>query len=192
MSTLEAGTAQQHELEILPPPKTPFRFTTKWAVDTFLTVCFWGAVFLFAIGVSVAYTMVAVSFARHVLSYYYLWEAIPSDAETKNGYIIAGLVAGILAGVFICPLFRIWVGLVFDEEKKEVHWGSGRVSSKRLVYWCLLAGAVILSWIFVVISGAVMHRTFYYVTPLSMLGLYAFGTLLAAPSVVFLVFLLKG
>ncbi|KAH8813746.1 hypothetical protein DL96DRAFT_1625292, partial [Flagelloscypha sp. PMI_526] len=187
MRTPKAGRAQHPELEVLPQRARSFQYTTQWAIDTFWTMCLWFGVLLIIMAMVIAYTLTAVAFGRHILSHYHLWgNVVPSDADW-NGYLTAGLVASVFAGILISLLFRTWVGLVNGEIKDDFLFGVLRFVSKRFLSWCLFAAAIIFSWVSVVISGVIMHPTFSYVTPLSMLGIYAFGNLLAAPSVVVLV-----
>ncbi|KAH8813663.1 hypothetical protein DL96DRAFT_1625064, partial [Flagelloscypha sp. PMI_526] len=163
-----------------------FKFTKQWAIHAI-----WFTLKLFAMlsvimAIVISYNLIACSFGRHILSRYRLWEGtIPPDADSKAGYLIAATVAGILAGVSIFPLFIAFIFLPQRGVPLNLRLGPV-VVSKRFAHWSLFAGVIVFSWTFVIIAGAVMHRTYSYVTPLSMLGIYAFGTLLALPSVAFL------
>ncbi|KAH8813745.1 hypothetical protein DL96DRAFT_1625291 [Flagelloscypha sp. PMI_526] len=185
MSALEAGTVQQLELEALPRRAPPFKLTKQWVKEMWWFLSGWSFMFHMVLAVIVAYNLIAVAFGRHILSHYHLWEGTVSpDADSQGGYLAAAAVAGNLAAATVFPLL-VMLLRVYDEKKEEFRWRYIGLS-KRLAYWCLFVGVIALSWAWVVVSGAALHPSHSYVTPKSMVGIYAFGSLLAFPSAVIL------
>ncbi|KAH8795131.1 hypothetical protein DL96DRAFT_1723782 [Flagelloscypha sp. PMI_526] len=184
MTAPRGGTLQQGELESLHPPYPRFA-AVKEFIDEWMLPIAWIIGFT-ALGA--AYNIGACALGRFFLDHFHLWNRIiPADASSldKRAEYFAGLIASCLS----IPVATVLIAALFVMEDVLDRRG------KRFRPLASLSNIVILitftEWCLLPVSGAIIHTRFYYVNPISLMGVYWFGSLVLLPvsiPVAFLIF----
>ncbi|KAH8831831.1 hypothetical protein DL96DRAFT_1589137 [Flagelloscypha sp. PMI_526] len=167
MPTPYPGTVQQLDVEnIYPLPKSQWRYRMRTII----------AVIEISIG-SCAHTITCCALGRFMLDHFHLWHtrwSIPPDAPNieKHAELIAAFLAGSLAGPGTYGGAVVFVAI--DDELQR-RWPQIRIPTSSWVLWAIY---FFVLWTLLVITGAVLHLRFSYLTVGSTLGVYGFGSLL--------------
>ncbi|KAH8796841.1 hypothetical protein DL96DRAFT_1689011 [Flagelloscypha sp. PMI_526] len=167
MPTPHPGTVRQLDVEtIYPPPRQESPSNLKLIVQ------------LIEISISsCVHTITCCALGRFLLDHFHLWHArwtVPPDAPSieKHAELIAAFLAGCLAGPG-----TYGVAIVVDAIDTEIRRRRPlmRLPETALVLWGIYFFAL---WTLLVITGAILHTRFRYLTVGSILGVYGFGSLI--------------
>ncbi|KAH8800123.1 hypothetical protein DL96DRAFT_1637024 [Flagelloscypha sp. PMI_526] len=188
MATPHSGTIQHPDIESLTvyrPPKRQCPFDIKLYL------------ILFEISVgSCLHTITCCALGRFMLDHFHLWKSnwiIPSDAPgiEKHAELIAAFMAGSLAGPTLYGGGHVAVALI--PTKIEAWYSNLRnrtqipISDLPLWTWYFF-----VLWSLLVVTGALLHLRFRYLTVGSVLGVYGFGALfLFLPSLALALFMIE-
>ncbi|KAH8795133.1 hypothetical protein DL96DRAFT_1723785 [Flagelloscypha sp. PMI_526] len=171
MATPRVGTTQQRDPETL-------RLTgsrVKYRIQEALSMIAWLLGFT---AVSAAYHVGACALGRFFLDHFNLWERkIPSNASPLNKH--AELLAALLASCLSTP---VAVGLLYALLAVD------NVIDRRRTKFLFLNNVsdavfyvILTEWSLLPVSGLILHPRLEYVNPVSILGVYWFGSLVLLP-----------
>ncbi|KAH8824038.1 hypothetical protein DL96DRAFT_1713394 [Flagelloscypha sp. PMI_526] len=172
MPTPRAGTMKHDELRTLYAPYS------RPKVDVFIDGWLIPIAWLFLVAVVIAaYNVGVCALGRFFLDHFHLWNrGIPSSASSRDKH--AELFAVLLAG---CLSFPIFLALTLASLKFEVVLERRGRRVEILDTRKAVALQVFINWIFVPVSGAIIHPRYQYTNPISILGVYWFGNLVLLP-----------
>ncbi|KAH8796837.1 hypothetical protein DL96DRAFT_1643326 [Flagelloscypha sp. PMI_526] len=164
MPTPKAGTVRQPDVEVLSSPSKK-----EWFKDLPLTI--WLALLS---AVSCVYCIISCALGRFFLDHFHLWPSrytVPSDAPSldKHAELIAALVAGCLTGPATFGaiiLFYLFGDILIPRHMPSV---LGRLPLLGICFFVILVLLAIL--------GAMFHMRFRYLTVVTILATYGFGSL---------------
>ncbi|KAH8813652.1 hypothetical protein DL96DRAFT_500483 [Flagelloscypha sp. PMI_526] len=172
MGTPKPGTIQHPELEHIYISRTRAqRFWRNWVVPI-----------AWLLGITLAFTSYNIgagALGRFMLDHFRLWNrVIPLDTPKLDRH--AELIAALLASWLSSP---VAIGLLLI-----LHFGVDRwlrrieLKFRFLDHISTVVVVVLLSeWSLLLVAGAMLHPRFQYVDPVSLLGIYCFGSLLLIP-----------
>ncbi|KAH8813806.1 hypothetical protein DL96DRAFT_1821046 [Flagelloscypha sp. PMI_526] len=181
MATPTVGTIQQHLDPILVPPPSRFSRAMKLAY-------WWGVYCTSVAGIMLPYNTLSCFLGRYLLDHFHLWDrTLPPGTDRsrgKDGELISAAIAA-----FIGTLLSLAGGLFSVVVSERFFVDPGTSSRNAEVAWfgvfyvpcCLLAAVGSMA-----ASGGFMHARFHYVHPDTLLGVYAFGSLITFPSSLFI------
>ncbi|KAH8813655.1 hypothetical protein DL96DRAFT_1715971 [Flagelloscypha sp. PMI_526] len=176
MGTPKPGTIQQPDLGYIYIPRIPRTRAQRFWSE-------WGDLTVWLLGITLAFTSYnigAYALGRFFLDHFHLWNrVIPSDASKfdKHGELIAAFLAGWLSTPAALGLLNILAHGV-DEwlERRKIRF-------RFLDHLSAIVVAVLLTeWSILLATGAMLHPRFRYVDPVSLFGVYWFGSLLLMPT----------
>ncbi|KAH8813668.1 hypothetical protein DL96DRAFT_1715983 [Flagelloscypha sp. PMI_526] len=175
MPTPKQGTLQHRELEALVPPYSRYA-----AVKGFLND--WLAPIGWVLGITIfsaAYNIGACALGRFFLDQFHLWDRrIPSEASSLDKH--AELYAALLAGCVSTPVaigLLIMFFMIDDILDRRFNMNFQFLSSLSRIVALIVA----IEWTFLPICAAIIHPRYKYVNPISILGVYWFGSLFLLP-----------
>ncbi|KAH8813670.1 hypothetical protein DL96DRAFT_1625075, partial [Flagelloscypha sp. PMI_526] len=173
--TPRVGTVQHLELEaqVQASDSTMKRIIEDWLIPI--------AQLLGVTAAIAAYNIGACALGRFFLDHFHIWDRqIPTDASHINKY--AELFAALLASCLSTP---VAFGLIFmlfiyvDEflDRLEIKFqflDDATVSTMIIITF-------LTEWSLIPVAAAIFHPRFHSVNPVSLLGVYGFGTLVLLP-----------
>ncbi|KAH8813696.1 hypothetical protein DL96DRAFT_1625163 [Flagelloscypha sp. PMI_526] len=180
MPTPRAGTHQEQDLENL---YTPYK--KSW-VSKYLKPTFWVVVFTV---ICCGYNIAACAIGRFFLDFFRLWKStIPQGTPgiDKHAELIAAFVAGCLATPATFGFLRVLVRI--DELLKKQGVDYQLLDHSKTILWSY----VFMTWVLVLVTGAVFHLRFQHVSVVTMLAVFGFGSLLLVPTIGLLMVLVFG
>ncbi|KAH8795129.1 hypothetical protein DL96DRAFT_1690426, partial [Flagelloscypha sp. PMI_526] len=114
-----------------------------------------------------------------MLDHFRLWDrVIPPDVPKIERH--AELIAALLAGWLSSP---VAIGLLLILRFGVDSWlRRAELKFRFLDHISTVVVVVLLSeWSLLLVAGAMLHPRFHYVDPISLLGIYCFGSLLLVP-----------
>ncbi|KAH8829786.1 hypothetical protein DL96DRAFT_1590413 [Flagelloscypha sp. PMI_526] len=172
MGTPKPGNTQHHDLEAIHINRSTAR--EDWRE--------WAELISWLVGITATitgYNIGACALGRFFLDHFRLWDRIiPTGVSEIDKH--AELIAALLAGCLSAPLA---IGIVFVLYFYVEDWLERRHSKFEIPdgFPPIIFIVLLTEWSLLPTAGAMLHPRFQYVDPVSLLGVYFFGSLLLIP-----------
>ncbi|KAH8825501.1 hypothetical protein DL96DRAFT_1817045 [Flagelloscypha sp. PMI_526] len=169
MPTQYPGTIQQPDVESLYQPPKKKLLLQRWILLTIQLI-------EISIGSSI-HSVACCALGRFMLDHFHLWSSrwiIPPNEPSieKHAELIAAFMAGCLAGPATYGAAAVSHTIIPDLRRRNVY---VRIRTDDLGSWAVY---LLVLWVSMAITGAMLHPRFRYLTVGSILGVYGFGALL--------------